>query len=248
MKVLNLVVIGLLFVSSVAYSDMIGDLKIKKNNTQKQGITYTVTENDKQLEKIIITEKGNNKLVKNFDMYDYSYLFENGKVYVIPDQWQQMGANVPLMINLFHDTTELNKNFDKYKIPDYSGFKVVRRETVDGNACQLLQKVISTKKMVDEYNNPFTIQQIMRIYVTEKYGYPAKIEFYSRSKYDTEKDYTDNDIDSTIYFTEFSTDLSGKLLALPKNAYVVDTSNPNSFDTKKLLQFQKQLSDDEDDE
>ena len=248
MKALNLFVAGLLFISSVAYSDIIGDLKIKKNNTQKQGITYTVTENDKQDEKIVITEKGNNKLVKNFDMYGYSYLFENGKAYIIPDQWQQSGANVPLMITLCPNATELNKNFDKYKIPDYSGFKVIKRETVDGNACQVLQKVISTTKSADEYNNPFTIQQMMKIYVTEKYGYPAKIEFYSRSKYDTEKDYTDSEIDPVIYFTEFNTDLSDKLLTLPKNAYVLDSTNPNSFDANKLLKFQQQLPDDEDDD
>ena len=64
MKLLNLVIVSLFVVSSVAYSDIVSDLKAKKNNSQKQGITYSVILNGHQEEKVIITEKGNNKLVK----------------------------------------------------------------------------------------------------------------------------------------------------------------------------------------
>ncbi|MBQ4178483.1 MAG: hypothetical protein II598_01930, partial [Elusimicrobia bacterium] len=55
-------------------------------------------------------------------------------------------------------------------------------------------------------------------------------------------------LDAEMLLSDFSTDLSGKMLTLPKNAYVVDPANPGSVDTNKLMNFYKQLADDEDDE
>lgn len=251
MKLLNLVIVSLFLVSSVAYSDIVSDLKVKKNNSQKQGITYSVVLNGHQGEKVIITEKGNNKLVKQYDMYTFSYLFENGKVYSVPDQWQQTDKNSPLMITVIPNE-KAKDLFEEYKIPDYSGYKAVRKETVNGYPCQVLQKVVSSKDMEDEMGNTFNSQEISRIYVNEKNGYPVKVITYVRSKYKTEKDYTDYDdkesLDAEMLLSDFSTNLSGKMLTLPKNAYVVDPTNPGSVDTNKLMNFYKQLADDEDDE
>ena len=251
MKLLNLVIVSLFVVSSVAYSDIVSDLKVKKNNSQKQGITYSVVLNGHQGEKAIITEKGNNKLVKQYDMYTFSYLFENGKVYSVPDQWQQTDKNSPLMITVIPN--EKTKDlFEEYKIPDYSGYKAVRKETVNGYPCQVLQKVVSSKDMEDEMGNTFNTQEISRIYVNEKNGYPVKVITYVRSKYKTEKDYTDYDdkesLNAEMLLSDFSTNLSGKMLTLPKNAYIVDPTNPGSVDANKLMNFYKQLADDEDDE
>lgn len=251
MKLLNLVIVSLFVVSSVAYSDIVSDLKVKKNNSQKQGITYSVVLNGHQEEKVIVTEKGNNKLVKQYDMYTFSYLFENGKVYSVPDQWQQTDKNSPLMITVIPNE-KAKDLFEEYKIPDYSGYKAVRKETVNGYPCQVLQKVVSSKDMEDEMGNTFNSQEISRIYVNEKNGYPVKVITYVRSKYKTEKDYTDYDdkesLNAEMLLSDFSTNLSGKMLTLPKNAYVVDPTNPGSVDTNKLMNFYKQLADDEDDE
>lgn len=251
MNLLKTVVVSLFVVSSVAYSDIVSDLKAKKNISQKQGITYSVVLNNHQEEKTIITEKGNNKLVKHYDMYTFSYLFENGKVYSVPDQWQQTDKNSPLMITVIPNE-KAKDILEEYKIPDYSEYKAVRKETVNGYPCQVLQKVVSSRDMEDEMGNTFNSQEISRIYVNEKNGYPVKIITYVRSKYKNEKNYTDYDDKSSLYaellLSDFSTDLSGKMLTLPKNAYVVDPTNPGSVDTNKLMNFYKQLADDEDDE
>jgi len=252
MKKLNLVIVSLFVISSVAYSDVISDLTAKKNNTQKQGITYNVVINGREYDKMEITEKGNNKLVKRDDMYTYSYLFENGKIYSIPDQWQQTEKNSPLMITVIPDAEAFKEDLEECKIPDYSEYKAVRKETVNGYPCQVLQKVVSSKDMEDEMGNVFNRQEISRIYVNEKNGYPVKVITYVRSKYKNEKNYTDYDdkesLDAEMLLSDFSTDLSGKMLTLPKNAYVVDPANPGSVDTKKLMDFYKQLADNEDDE
>ena len=179
MKLLNLVIVSLFVVSSVAYSDIVSDLKVKKNNSQKQGITYSVVLNGHQEEKVIVTEKGNNKLVKHYDMYTS-----------VPDQWQQTDKTSPLMITVIPNE-KAKDLFEEYKIPDYSGYKAVRKETVNGYPCQVLQKVVSSKDMEDEMGNTFNSQEISRIYVNEKNGYPVKVITYVRSKYKTEKDYTD---------------------------------------------------------
>ena len=248
MKLLNLLVLSFLFVSSFAYSDIISDLKTKKNNTQKQGITYSVVLNNNKEEKAIITEKGNNKLVKYYDMYNFSYLFENGKVYSVPDQWQQFDKNSPIMITLISSVKEMDKDFEKYEIPNYSEYKVVRKETVNGYPCQVLHKIISSEDLEDEMGATFNKQEISRIYVNEKNGYPVKIITFVRSKYKNEKNYTDHDdkdsLNAEMVLSDFSTNLSGKMLTLPKNAYIIDPSNPSSVDPKALLQLQKQLDDD----
>ena len=41
MKISNLIVLVLLFITSVVYADIVSDLQIKKSNTQKTGISYT---------------------------------------------------------------------------------------------------------------------------------------------------------------------------------------------------------------
>lgn len=252
MKSLNLLVLSFLFISSFAYSDIISDLKTKKNNTQKQGIVYSVVLNGHQQEKTIIAEKGNNKLVKYYDMYNFSYLFENGKVYSVPDQWQQFDKNTPIMITLISSLKEIDRDFEKYEIPNYSEYKAVRKETVDGHPCQVLHKTVSSQDMEDEMGNAFNRQEISRIYVNEKNGYPVKIITFVRSKYKNEKNYTDYDdkdsLDAEMVLSDFSTDLSGKMLTLPKNAYIIDPANPSSVDPKALLKFQQQFADDEDDE
>ena len=42
MKKFLMLSLGLLFVSSLVYADIISDLQAKKDNTQKAGISYTV--------------------------------------------------------------------------------------------------------------------------------------------------------------------------------------------------------------
>ena len=73
----------------------------------------------------------------------------------------------------------------------------------------------------------------MKVYVIEKYGYPTKIEFIYTSK-DMKGKVLHNEVQDTIDFVKFNTNISDKIISLPKNAMVMDPLNQNTFDTKAM--------------
>ena len=246
MKKFLMLSISFLFVSSVMYADVISDLQAKKNNTQKNGISYTVVvpgedEGDSSKE-YTITEKGNAKLFEAPEFEQQNMILDSdNKLYQIPNLLKtEKQSPIPVIVLSGDAKSGIDEKMEKFKIPDYKNFKVTGKSTVNGYQCQVLQKVISSQEIAEDKNDKFVAQDSMKVYVIEKYGYPTKIEFISTSK-DMKGKILHNSIDSYIDFVKFNTNISDKILSLPKNAMVIDPLNKNMFDANAIKQQYLQM-------
>lgn len=235
MKLSSLVFLSLLFVSSLVYADVISDLQTKKNNTQKTGISYTVVvpgeyEGDSSKE-YTITEKGNAKLFEALDNEQQNMILDSdNKLYQIPNILKtEKKSPVPVIVLSGDAKSGIDEKMEKFKIPDYKNFKVTGKATANGYQCQVLQKIISSQEIAEDKNDKFVAQDLMKVYVVEKNGYPTKIEFISTSK-DMKGKVLHNEVGDTIDFIKFNTNISDKIISLPKNAMVIDPLNKNMFD------------------
>ncbi|MCR4662734.1 MAG: hypothetical protein K5622_02455 [Endomicrobiaceae bacterium] len=246
MKLSSLICLSLLFISSFVYADIISDLQTKKNNTQKTGISYTVvipgeSEGDSPKE-YVMTEKGNSKLFEYKENHiEFMYLITDNKLYQIPGLLKtEKKSPVPVTVLTDDAKSNIEEETEKFKFPDYKGFKVVGKSTVNGYQCQILQKVVSSREIQEDKNDKFVAQDSIKIYVIEKYGYPAKIENIFTSK-DMKGKVLHNEVQNTIDFVKFTTNISDKILSLPKNAMVVDPLNKNMFDANAIKQQYLQM-------
>jgi hypothetical protein len=253
MKLANLFIVSLLFVASIAYCDTISVLQTKKNNTQKNGITYTITfpgeyEGAEPIE-YTISEKGKNKLFESKDYAFSKYLLCDDKLYQVPGLIEEFDKNTPVQVTLLNteknDTIDVNNKH--FKIPDYTNSKILKKATTNGYQCQILQKVLSSKDTENEKGETIKEQNLLKIYVIEKYGYPTKIEYVSISK-DAKGKELSKEITKTINFTKFNTNTADKMLSLPDNVIIIDPAKHISSDTKdikKLINSQRILSEEE---
>ena len=239
MKKLNLLVLTLLFTASFIYADVISDLQAKKNNTQKTGISYTVVvpgedEGDSSTE-YTITEKGNAKLFEAPEFEQQNMILDSdNKLYQIPNLLKtEKQSPIPVIVLSGDAKSGIDEKMKQFKIPDYKNFKVAGKSTVNGYQCQVLQKIISSQEIAEDKNDKFIAQDSMKVYVIEKNGYPAKIEFISTSK-DMKGKILHNEVDSYIDFVKFNTNISDKIISLPKNAMVIDPLNKSAFDPNAI--------------
>lgn len=246
MKKLNLLVLTLLFTTSFVYADVVSDLQTKKNNIQKAGISYTVAvpgdydgANPKEY---VMTEKGSSKLFEYKENHiEYMYLISDNKLYQIPALLKtEKESPVPVTVLTDDAKTSIEEEMVKFKIPDYKDFKVIGKATVNGYQCQVLQKVVSSREIQEDKDYKFVAQDSIKVYVIEKNGYPAKIENIFTSK-DMKGKVLHNEINDTINFVKFNTNISDKILSLPKNAMVVDPLNKNMFDANAIKQQYLQM-------
>ncbi|MBO7431476.1 MAG: hypothetical protein J6U02_01085 [Elusimicrobia bacterium] len=235
MKKFLVLSLSLMFVSSLVYADVISDLQTKKNNTQKAGISYTVVvpgeEAGVSSKEYIITEKGNAKLFEISENEQQNMILDSdNKLYQIPNILKtEKKSPIPVIVLSGDAKSGINEKMEKFKIPDYKDFKIAGKSTANGYQCQVLQKIISSREIAEDKNDKFVAQNLMKVYVVEKYGYPTKIEFISTSK-DMKGKILHNNTDSYIDFIKFNTNISDKILSLPKNAMVIDPLNKNMFD------------------
>ena len=234
MRKLNLLIFTLLFTASFAYADIVSDLQTKKNNTQKTGISFTVVvpgEDGDSPKEYTITEKGNTKLFEESEYREHHMiLVTDNKLYQIPSLLKkEKKTPIPIIVLSEDAKSGINEKMEKFNVPDYKSFKVVGKTTANGYKCQVLQKVILSQEIQEDKNDKFVAQDSMKVYVIEKYGYPTRIEFISTSK-DIKGKILHNSIDSYIDFVKFNTNISDKILSLPKNAMIVDPLNKNMFD------------------
>jgi len=256
MKKFLILSISLLIVSSLVYADVISDLQTKKNNTQKTGISYTVVipgEDEGDFSKdCIITEKGNAKLFETSELgQQQMILLSDNKLYQVPALLKtEKQSPVPVMVLSGDAKSGLDEKIEKFKVPDYKDFKVAGKATVNGYPCQILTKIILSEQKETEDGEKFLAEDSVKVYVIEKYGYPTKIEFIFTSK-NMKGKVLHNEIQNTINFVKFNTNISDKILSLPKNAMVIDPLNKNSFDPNAIKnQYMKKLHEqyDRDDE
>ena len=239
MKVSKLLVLTLLFVTSVTYADIVSDLQAKKNNTQKTGISYTVVisgNHDGEAPKeYVLTEKGSSTLFEYKENYiQQMYLISDNKLYQIPDILKtEKQSPIPVTILTDDAKTNIEEEMVKFKIPNYADFKVAGKTTVNGYQCQVLQKIVSNREVQEDKNDKFVAQDSIKVYVIEKYGYPTKIENLFTSK-DMKGKVLHNEVQDTIDFVKFTTNISDKIISLPKNAMVIDPLNRNMFDTNAM--------------
>ena len=239
MKKFLMLSLGLLFVSSLVYADIISDLQAKKDNTQKAGISYTVVtpgeyEGDSQKE-YTITEKGSAKLLEASEFEQQQmFLISDNKIYQIPSLLKtEKQVPIPVIVLSGDAKSGIDEKMGKFIVSDYKNFKVVDKATINGYQCQVLQKIISSQEIEEDKNDKFVVQDSMKVYVIEKYGYPTKIEFIYTSK-DMKGKVLHNEVQDTIDFVKFNTNISDKIISLPKNAMVMDPLNQNTFDTKAM--------------
>ena len=246
MKKFLVLSLSLMFVSFLVYADVISDLQTKKNNTQKAGVSYTIVipgekEGDSPRE-FVMTEKGNNKLFEyNADNAEMLYLLSDNKLYQIPGLLKtEKKSPVPVIVLTDDAKSSIEETTDKFKFPDYKDFKVVGKSNTNGYQCQVLQKVVSSREIQEDKNDKFVSQELLKIYVVEKYGYPTKIEQIYISK-DMKGKELHKEVSGTIDFIKFTTNISDKILSLPKNAMVVDPLNKNMFDANAIKQQYMQM-------
>ena len=239
MKVSSLLVLTILFVTSVVYADIVSDLQIKKNNIQKTGISYTVVvpgeDEGESSKEYTITEKGNAKLFEAPEFEQQNMILDSdNKLYQIPSILKtEKQSPIPVMVLSGDAKSGIDEKMKQFKIPDYKNFKVVGKSTTNGYQCQVLQKVISSQEIAEDKNDKFIAQDSIKVYVIEKYGYPTKIEFIYTSK-DMKGKVLHNRVDSYIDFVKFNTNISDKILSLPKNAMVIDPLNKSTFDPNAI--------------
>ncbi len=257
MKKFLMLSLSLLFGSSFVYADIVSDLQTKKNNTQKTGISYTIVvpgdyEGDAPKE-YVTTEKGNSKLFESKENYiEQMYLISDNKLYQIPDLLKTERKAPVSVIALSGDAKSgFDEKVEQFKIPNYKDFKALGKATVNGYQCQILQKIVSSQEIQEDKDYKFVVQDSIKIYVIEKNGYPTKIENIFTSK-DMKGKVLHNEVQGTIDFVKFTTNISDKILSLPKNAMVVDPLNKNMFDANAIkqqyLQMMKEQYEEDDDE
>lgn len=246
MKKLNLLVLTLLFTTSFVYADVVSDLQTKKNNTQKAGISYTVVVpgdyDGADPKEYVMTEKGSSKLFEYKENYiEYMYLISDNKLYQIPALLKtEKKSPIPVTVLTDDAKTSIEEEMVKFKIPDYKDFKALGKATVNGYQCQVLQKVVSSREIQEDKDYKFVAQDSIKVYVIEKNGYPTKIENIFTSK-DMKGKVLHNEINDTINFVKFNTNILDKILSLPKNAMVVDPLNKNMFDANAIKQQYLQM-------
>ena len=225
---------------------MFQHLEAKKNNTQKTGVSYAVVVpgdyEGVDSKQYIMTEKGSNKLFEYSENYvDEMYLISDNKLYQIPALLKtEKKSPIPVTVLTDDAKTGIEEEMVKFKIPDYKGFKIVGKSTTNGYQCQVLQKVVSSKEIQEDKNDKFVAQDSMKIYVIEKNGYPTKIENISISK-DMKGKVLHDEVTGTIDFVKFTTNISDKIISLPKNAMIIDPLNKKMFDPNVLKQQYMQM-------
>lgn len=244
MKKLSAVLATLICTVSIVYSaaDVSTYLQVKKNSMQEQGITYTVIlpgeyESDSK-RKFTISERGNSKLFESEEYGGNKYLVCDNKMYQLPDLPESSKVTLLSAIVLPEDAKEnIEYDFKTLENLNYKEFVLLNKGIANGYRCQALEKVVSEKKMLDEYNKPFTVQRVLKFYVTELYGYPTRIEHIIRSKYKKETDWNSAvQKENTVNIINFSNDISKKMLTLPKNTFVINSSNMSSFNANEMKQ------------
>ena len=234
MKLSNLLFVCFLLISSFAYCDIVSDLQEKKNNAQETGIFYNVVVpgdyDGKKLTKYSITEKEGNKLFESSKFQDQMYLLTDGKLFQIPSsaELDPMAATTVILLgeNVKAKIDEYDK---KFQIPDYANAKVIGAIKVNGYKCQLLQKIISSKEAKDKNGGKVISQNLLNIYVIEKNGYPTRIENIVRTQ-DMKGNEISSEVQNTIDFVKFRTNIITKFIAIPKNAMIINSVNANPFD------------------
>ena len=248
MKLSGIIVTSLLFIVSFAFAEPLPPyFQGKKNNIQRQGITYTVIlppEFNGTDERIYtVTEQGKNKLFES-DLYmNNKYILTDNKVYQIPDLTRvPEGALVSIAILSGDAREEFDEQTDKFKVPNYAGFVLESKETVNGFPCQVATKILNEERKLDDYEKKFTVQRVLIVYITEKYGYPTRMERIIRSKYPRETSWTEAiQEQDTVNIIDFNTDTSEKDLTLPKNAFVENIFKPGSIDKMRELKKVRNL-------
>jgi len=227
LKIFICCIIYVLFTNSFLHADYtIEDFQNKKNALNKQGITYSVSVDDEDsaisIEKYIVAEKGKNKFFEISNSYTkIIYLLCGDKLYQIPLS-QEMPRLYSLKVILFPGEikNDILKQYN-YEIPDYSDCIAGDKVIVNGYNCQIITKII-TETIKQNEQNFITRQNITRMYVTERYGYPTKIEYLYKNSYSNSTDCDEGFSKATVNFTNFNTDLTNKLTELPENAFVTD--------------------------
>lgn len=248
MKKLSIVFTSLMFISSLAVAEVLPPLfQAKRNNAQRQGITYTVIlppeYKDEDPVEYIVTEQGKDKLFESDQYGTNKYLLKDNKVYQIPDLTKvPEGALVSIAVLSGDARAAFDEKTDKFKVPNYAGFVMEKKETVNGFQCQVATKVIKEERKLDEYERKFTVQRILRVYITEKYGYPTRMERIIRSKYPRETNWTEAiQEQDTVNIINFNTETSWKNLTLPKNAFIENIFKPVSIDKRQELKKTRNL-------
>jgi len=231
MRILNFVVsyvICFLFANSFLYADnIIENLQTKRNTLNTQGITYSVSvdneDNGTSTGKCVITEKGKNKFFEIvYSLQKTMYLLcDDGQLYQIytlqdPSVFYSLKA-VILPEEIKKDILEQYN----YEIPDYSDCIAGDNVTVNGYTCQIITKIL-TKTIKENEQNFITRQNITRMYVSERYGYPTRIEYLYKNSYSNSPDCDEGFSKATVNFINFTTDLTNKLTELPEKAFVTD--------------------------
>ena len=220
-------VICFLFVNSFLYADtIIENFRNKRNSLNRQGVTYSVSVSDEDnattTEKCIVTEKGKNKFFEISNSYTKTiYLLCDDKLYQIPFP-QEKSRLYSFKVILFPEEIKKNilKQYD-YEIPDYSGCIAGDKATVNGYDCRIVTKIIT--ETIKQNEQDFTTRQnITRMYIAERYGYPTRIEYLYKNSYSNSADRDEGFSKATVNFTNFNTDLTNKLTELPENALVID--------------------------
>ena len=187
----------------------------KKNNTQETGIFYNV---------VVPGDYDGKKL------QDQMYLLTDGKLFQIPSsaELDPMAATTVILLgeNVKAKIDEYDK---KFQIPDYANAKVIGAIKVNGYKCQLLQKIMSSKEAKDKNGGKVISQNLLNIYVIEKNGYPTRIENIVRTQ-DMKGNEISSEVQNTIDFVKFRTNIITKFIAIPKNAMIINSVNANPFD------------------
>ena len=248
MKLSGIVVTILLFISSFIFAEPLSPyFQGKKNNVQRQGITYTVIlppeKNSTDKRYYTVTEQGKNKLFESEQYMNNRYLLSDNKVYQLPDLTDVSDDTlVSILLLSSNARTMFDEQVENFTLPNYAGFVIEDKKVVNGYKCQVAYKVINEQKRFDEDDKKFIVQRILKVYITEKYGYPTRMERVIRSKYPKETNWTEAiQEQDTVNIVNFNTDISGKNLTLPKNAFVVNVSNPASLIMRKDIKQQQTL-------
>lgn len=233
MKKISLVTLSLLFAISFGYADIVSSLQDKKIESKSKGISFTVILNNNGSKKTeyIITERGNSKSFESKEYQNQAYLLHDNKFYQVP-LMKDRETDVPVEIIIISDDENIKGKTvlnDDLIIPEYMNSTYAGKDTVNGYKCKILRKVASTEIKKDESGKQFTKQNIKKIYVTDKYGYPARIEKFTRITVQGSDDIKETPA-GTIDFINFTTDLSERPILMPKETLVIDNTKKSSLD------------------
>lgn len=245
MKLSNFMFVGFLLIYSFAYCDIVSDLQAKKNNNQETGIYYDVVvpgEYDgKKPVKYSITEKEGNKLFESSNFQDKMYLLADGKLFQIPSSAELDPMAPTTVVLLGEDVKAIIDEYDKkFQIPDYTNAEVIGSAKVNGYQCKILQKIVSDKEMKNKNGSKFKSQSLLKMYVTEKFGYPTRIENIFKTQ-DIKGTEIESEVKNTIDFVKFRTNIASKFITIPVNAMIINAVNPVLFDKNSNKSHQQQI-------